>query len=78
MAQATVLPSRLGGLDKTGTKTLKVVMKGLVNADSQQQYDDFKAALLETLGGDKDNHLYQSFKQHWDSTTDEWVMFKGD
>ncbi|GMF26148.1 unnamed protein product [Phytophthora fragariaefolia] len=65
--------SRLGGLDNTGTKK---VMKGLVNDDSHQQYDEFNTALLETLGGDKDNHLYQSFKQHLASTTDEWVIFK--
>ncbi|KAL4099835.1 hypothetical protein PRIC1_007634 [Phytophthora ramorum] len=60
----------------TETKQLKVIMKGLVNAESQHQYDDFKEALLMTLDNDKDNHLYKSFMQHWDTTTDEWVMFK--
>lgn len=68
--------ARLGGLDQEGTKRLKVIMKGLVNAESQQEYDDGKVALLETLDNDKENHLYMSFMQHWDTTTDEWVMFK--
>ncbi|KAE8968239.1 hypothetical protein PF005_g13202 [Phytophthora fragariae] len=70
--------ARLGGLDQEGTNRLKVIMKGLVNAESQQEYDDGKVALLETLDNDKENHLYMSFMQHWDTTMDEWVMFKRD
>ncbi|KAH7472206.1 Zinc finger SWIM domain-containing protein 3 [Phytophthora ramorum] len=68
--------SLLGGVGQTETKQLKVIMKGLVNAESQHQYNDFKEALLMTLDNDKDNHLYKSVMQHWDTTTDEWVMFK--
>ncbi|KAE9002049.1 hypothetical protein PR002_g17737 [Phytophthora rubi] len=67
--------ARLGGLDQQGTKRLKVIMKGLMNAESQQEYDDGKVALLETLDNDKENHVYMSFMQHWDTATDEWVMF---
>ncbi|ETI44320.1 hypothetical protein F443_10983 [Phytophthora nicotianae P1569] len=45
-------------------------------AESQEEYGDLKDSLLETLGNDKENRLYMSFMQHWDTTTDEWVMFK--
>ncbi|ETK81892.1 hypothetical protein L915_12642, partial [Phytophthora nicotianae] len=68
--------SRLGGLGKLETKTLKTIMKGLVNAESQQHYDDLKAAMLKTVGNNTENLLYKSFVQHWDTTIDEWVMFK--
>ncbi|KAE9337733.1 hypothetical protein PR003_g11865 [Phytophthora rubi] len=51
-------------------------MKGLVNAISQQGYDNLKCALLGTVGNDTENLLYNSFMQHWNTTTDEWVMFK--
>ncbi|OWZ08281.1 hypothetical protein PHMEG_00019206, partial [Phytophthora megakarya] len=68
--------SRLGDVGRVETKQLKVIMKGLVNSVSQQQYDDYLVALLETVGNDKENHLYMSFMQHWDPNTDEWVMFK--
>ncbi|OWZ06303.1 hypothetical protein PHMEG_00021463 [Phytophthora megakarya] len=68
--------SRLGDVDRTATKKLKVIMKGLVNAESQVKYDNLKVALLETLGNDKDNLLYSSFMKHWDPNIDEWVMFK--
>ncbi|KAF4034923.1 MULE transposase domain-containing protein, partial [Phytophthora infestans] len=61
---------------QTGTKQLKVIMKGLVNAESQQEYDDFKDALHETVGKDEENVLYEGFMKHWDTTTEEWVMFK--
>ncbi|KAE9265803.1 hypothetical protein PR003_g32344, partial [Phytophthora rubi] len=68
--------SRSGGVGKLETKQLKVIMKGLVNAESQQEYDDLKAAFLSTVGDDADNLLYKSFMTHWDTTTEEWVMFK--
>ncbi|GMF23907.1 unnamed protein product [Phytophthora lilii] len=68
--------SLLGGLGKRETKTLKAIMEGLVNAESQQQYDDLKDALLESLGNDKEHHLFAIFMHHWDTSTDEWVMFK--
>ncbi|ETK84321.1 hypothetical protein L915_10705, partial [Phytophthora nicotianae] len=67
--------SRLGGVGRAETMKLKVIMKELVNAESQEEYGDLKGSLLETLGNDKENRLYMSFMQHWD-TTDEWVMFK--
>ncbi|KAE9176296.1 hypothetical protein PF002_g28569 [Phytophthora fragariae] len=63
--------SRLGGVGKLETKQLKVIMKGLVNAESQQEYDDLKAAFLSTVGDDADNLLYKSFMTHWDTTTEE-------
>lgn len=68
--------SRLGDVGPTETKELKSIMKGLVNAASQEHYDDLKTALLETVGNNKENLLYKSFMKHWDTTTDEWVMFK--
>ncbi|ETO70485.1 hypothetical protein F444_13041, partial [Phytophthora nicotianae P1976] len=68
--------SRLEGLGKLETKTLKTIMKGLVNAESQQHYDDLKAAMLKTVGNNTENLLYKSFVQHWYTTIDEWVMFK--
>ncbi|KUF96199.1 hypothetical protein AM588_10008562 [Phytophthora nicotianae] len=68
--------SRLGGVGRAETMKLKVIMKELVNAESQEEYGDLKDSLLETLGNDKENRLYMSFMQHWDTTTDEWVMFK--
>lgn len=40
-------------------------MKALMNADSQQQYDDLTDALLETEGNDKENLLYKNFMRHW-------------
>ncbi|OWZ20550.1 hypothetical protein PHMEG_0005012 [Phytophthora megakarya] len=57
-------------------KDLKVIMKGLVNAESQQQYDDLKDALLTTVDGNDDSLRYKSFMKHRDTSTDEWVMFK--
>jgi hypothetical protein len=68
--------SRLGGVGKLETKQLKVIMKGLVNAESQQEYDDLKAAFLSTVEDDTGNLLYKSFMTHWDTTTEKWVMFK--
>jgi hypothetical protein len=68
--------SRLGDVGRMETKQLKVIMKRLENAESQQSYDEYLEALLDTLGNDKENHLYKSFMQHWDPNTDEWVMFK--
>ncbi|OWZ22539.1 hypothetical protein PHMEG_0002730 [Phytophthora megakarya] len=62
--------SRLGGLGKTEMKQLKARMKGLVNAESQHEYDYLKKALLATLESDKDNLLYKTFMKHWDTTTD--------
>ncbi|KAE8952478.1 hypothetical protein PR001_g33278, partial [Phytophthora rubi] len=68
--------SRPGDVSPTETKELKSIMKGLVNAASQEHYDDLNTALLETVGNNKENLLYKSFMKHWDTTTDEWVMFK--
>ncbi|ETM01617.1 hypothetical protein L917_01817 [Phytophthora nicotianae] len=49
---------RLGGLGKVETQELKVIMMGLVNAQSQQEYDDLKEKLLDKLGNDTENFLY--------------------
>lgn len=65
--------SPLGGVGKTGTKPLKVIKRGLVNAESQQQYDDFKMLCWLQY---KETHLYKSFTKRWDTTTDMWVIFK--
>ncbi|KAE9197410.1 hypothetical protein PF002_g22757 [Phytophthora fragariae] len=68
--------SRLGGVGMLETKQLKDIMKGLVNAESQQEYDDLKVAFLSTVRDDVDNLLNKSFMTHWDTTTEEWGMFK--
>ncbi|KAE8991594.1 hypothetical protein PF011_g17889 [Phytophthora fragariae] len=64
--------SRLGGVGMLETKQLKDIMKGLVNAESQQEYDDLKVAFLSTVRDDVDNLLNKSFMTHWDTTTEEW------
>ncbi|KAF1785844.1 hypothetical protein GQ600_4160 [Phytophthora cactorum] len=72
MAYETIFT--FGGVGKSETKPLDAIMKGLVNSESEHHYNDCKGALLQTLGNGKANHLYKRFMQHWDTTTDEWVM----
>jgi len=57
-------------------KHVKGIVKSLVYARSSQEYQDAKDALLETLGGDDDDQMYQFFLKNWDQNQDEWVSYK--
>ncbi|OWZ12024.1 LOW QUALITY PROTEIN: hypothetical protein PHMEG_00014875 [Phytophthora megakarya] len=45
---------------------LKVIMKGLVNAESQREYEDLKAVFLVTVGNNPDNMWYEDQRRKTD------------
>ncbi|EGZ19485.1 hypothetical protein PHYSODRAFT_430265, partial [Phytophthora sojae] len=57
-------------------KSVKSLMRLMVYASNEDEYEDAKGAVLELLGGDTSHELYRTFMANWDSNQDEWVSYK--
>ncbi|POM72994.1 LOW QUALITY PROTEIN: Hypothetical protein PHPALM_10208 [Phytophthora palmivora] len=72
----TWLKKQTARLAKPVKKEVKTVMPLLVYAESPQEYEDAKGAMLQKLGGDASHKLYKTFMENWDNSQDEWVSYR--
>ncbi|POM79893.1 Hypothetical protein PHPALM_2336 [Phytophthora palmivora] len=72
----TWLKKQTARLAKPVKKEVKALMRLLVYAESRQEYDDAKGAMLQKLGRDASHELYKTFMENWDNSQDEWVSYR--
>lgn len=72
----TWLKKQAARLAKPVKKEVKALMRLLVYAESAQEYEEAKGAMLQKLGGDTAHELYQTFLKNWDNSQEEWVSYR--
>eukprot|EP00644_Phytophthora_capsici_P015587 jgi/Phyca11/55809/gw1.44.142.1 len=72
----TWLKKQAARLASKNKKEVKGLLKALVYSRSSQEYEDTKTALLQVLGGDTEDELYNFFMKNWNGDQDEWVSYK--
>ncbi|OWY95994.1 hypothetical protein PHMEG_00033855, partial [Phytophthora megakarya] len=67
---------RLSSGSQAHKEMLKAAITAIVYSNSETEYEQGKAYLLQLLGGHTDHELYQSFLNNWDANRREWVLFE--